>query len=127
MRVGEGELDPIVRAAQAGDREALERLLASLRGPLLRFARGLGRGLEPEDAVQEALLDIARAIGGYRWEASFLSWAYAICAVAVNHAAGRSPAGVPIMAEIASSLASGMGRVAEVVRRVTPLLGGDAM
>ena len=56
-----------------------------------------------------------------------LGWAYAICAVAVNHAAGRSPAGVPIMAEIASSLASGMGRVAEVVRRVTPLLGGDAM
>ncbi|HEX5047448.1 MAG TPA: S-methyl-5'-thioinosine phosphorylase [Gammaproteobacteria bacterium] len=56
-----------------------------------------------------------------------LGWAYAICAVAVNYAAGRSPGGVPIVAEIAASLASGMRRVAEVVRRVTPSLAGDAM
>jgi purine nucleoside phosphorylase len=56
-----------------------------------------------------------------------LGWAYAICAVAVNYAAGRSPGGVPIMAEIAASLALGMQRVAEVVRRVTPSLSGDAM
>jgi RNA polymerase sigma factor (sigma-70 family) len=99
LRVGEGELDPIVRAAQAGDREALERLLVSLRGPLLRFARGLGRGLEPEDAVQEALLDIARAVGGYRWEASFLSWAYAICARRVARQARADNARLDAMAD----------------------------
>jgi RNA polymerase sigma factor (sigma-70 family) len=99
LRVGEGELDSVVRAAQAGDEEALERLLASLRGPLLRFARGLGRGLEPEDAVQEALLDIARAIGSYRWEASFLSWAYAICARRVARQARANSARLEVMAD----------------------------
>jgi len=56
-----------------------------------------------------------------------LGWAYAICAFAVNYAAGRSPEGVPIMDEIAASLALGMQRVAAVVRRVTPSLSGDAL
>jgi 5'-deoxy-5'-methylthioadenosine phosphorylase len=56
-----------------------------------------------------------------------LGWAYAICAVAVNYAAGRSPSGAPIMAEIAASMALGMQRVAEVVRRVTPRLTADAL
>jgi purine nucleoside phosphorylase len=51
-----------------------------------------------------------------------LGWAYAICAVAVNYAAGRSPGGLPIMAEIAASMTLGMRRIAEVVRRVTPSL-----
>lgn|GEM_PF-503740 len=109
MRVEEGELDPIVRAAQAGDREALERLLVSLRGPLLRFARGLGRGLEPEDAVQEALLDVSRGIGGYRWEASFLSWAYAVCARRVGHQARANSARLEVMADwIEASIAGPM-------------------
>lgn len=80
MRLDDGELDRIVHGAQAGDADALGRLLGALRGPLLRFARSLGRELEPEDAVQDALLDISRGISTYRWEASFLSWAYAICA-----------------------------------------------
>src|SRR5882672_7573316 len=56
-----------------------------------------------------------------------LGWAYAICAVAVNYAAGRSPEGVPMAAEIAASLGSGMARLGEVVRRVTPSLIGDEL
>ncbi len=99
MRVDAGGLDPVVRAAQAGDRGALERLLIALHDPLLRFARGIGRGLEPEDAVQEALLDIARGIGGYRWEASFLSWSYAICARRVARQARANSARLAAMAD----------------------------
>ena len=82
-------LDLLVRGAQQGDARALERVLASLRGPLVRFARGLGA--DAEDAVQEALLDVSRSIGSYRWESSFLSWAYAICARRVARGAGSAP------------------------------------
>jgi DNA-directed RNA polymerase specialized sigma24 family protein len=99
LRVVEGRLDPIIRAAQAGDRGALERLLGALRDPLLRFAQGLGRGLDPEDAVQEALLDVARGIGGYRWEAGFLSWSYAICARRVARQARANAARLAAMAD----------------------------
>jgi purine nucleoside phosphorylase len=56
-----------------------------------------------------------------------LGWAYAICAVAVNYAAGRSPVAAPIMAEIAASLGAGMRRVGEVLVRVTSSPTGDAM
>lgn len=109
MRLDDGQLDPIVRAAQAGDAEALQRLLGALRDPLLRFARGLGRELEPDDAVQEALLDIARGIGGYRWEASFLSWAYVICARRVARQARADRARLAAMGEwIEASVAGPM-------------------
>lgn len=56
-----------------------------------------------------------------------LGWAYAICAVAVNFAAGRSAEGTPIAAEMAASLGLGLQRVAEVVRRIIPSLIGDAV
>jgi RNA polymerase sigma factor (sigma-70 family) len=94
----EGALDLLVRSAQAGDAEALERLLLALRGPLLRFARGLGGMRTAEDAVQEALLDVGRGIGGYRWEASFLSWSYAVCARRIARHARADAARVAAMA-----------------------------
>jgi len=43
---------------------------------------------------------------------------YAICAVAVNHAAGRSPDGVPIMAEIERFTEAGMRKVRVVLERL---------
>lgn len=92
------ELDQLVRRAQRGDAQALERLLAALRGPLLRFARGLRASGDAEDAVQDALLDISRAIGGYRWEASFLSWAYSVCSRRVVRRARAAPQDLAAMA-----------------------------
>ena len=93
------ELDRLVRRAQTGDGEALHRLLAALRGPLVRFARGLGDPADAEDAAQDALLDISRAVGTYRWEASFLSWAYAVCARRVARRAARAPRDLATMAD----------------------------
>jgi RNA polymerase sigma factor (sigma-70 family) len=95
----DGALDSLVRAAQDGKAESLERLLRALRAPLLRFARGLGGARIAEDAVQEALLDIGRGIGGYRWEASFLSWAYAVCARRVARHARADAARLSAMAK----------------------------
>jgi DNA-directed RNA polymerase specialized sigma24 family protein len=86
-------IDRLVRAAQRGDRRALEEVLGLLRAPLTRFAGKLAPG-DParEDAVQEALQDIASGIRSYRWESSFLSWCYTVCARRVTRAAVRTAA-----------------------------------
>ena len=49
---------------------------------------------------------------------------YAICAVAVNYAAGRAPDGSPIGAQIERFAGAGLAKVAAVLTR---LLGGGAM
>ena len=84
-------IDRLVRAAQLGDAGATEELLALVRPSLVRFAATLApRESHREDAVQEALQDIARGLSSYRWQASFLSWCFAICARRVSRAASRS-------------------------------------
>lgn len=76
-----GDADDLVRRAQAGDEESLSTLLGLLAGPLRRQATRLGvRSGDVDDVVQEALLDIAGGLPGYRGESSLLGWAYAICA-----------------------------------------------
>lgn len=51
---------------------------------------------------------------------------YAICAVAVNHAAGRSPEGAPILGQIELFTDEGMRKIRAVLERlVTPK--ADAM
>lgn len=84
-------VDRLVRAAQRGDTGALEELLRLVRPSLLRFAARLApREPNREDAVQEALQDIARGVASYRWQSSFLSWCYVICARRVARAASRT-------------------------------------
>lgn len=53
--------------------------------------------------------------------------AYAICAAAVNHAAGRSPAAVPIRRELERFLDAGMNRAAAVLELLIPVLGRPTM
>lgn len=84
-------IDRLVRAAQRGDARALDELLGLVRPSLLRFAGRIApRDAGREDAVQEALHDIARGIDSYRWQSSFLSWCYAICARRVARVATRT-------------------------------------
>jgi RNA polymerase sigma factor (sigma-70 family) len=70
----------LAAAARAGDREALEKLLATLRPTLVRTARLIvGPGNESaEDAAQDALLDVARAIGRLRDPEAAKAWAIQI-------------------------------------------------
>jgi len=69
----------LLRAAQAGDEGAFERLIAPYRGELQAHAyRMVGSLHDAEDAMQEALLRAWRGIGSFERRSSLRSWLYTI-------------------------------------------------
>jgi RNA polymerase sigma-70 factor (ECF subfamily) len=75
----DGRDDDLLERARAGDREALERLVARHQAQVYRFGLRLCR--DPEDAkdlAQETLLALARGIGEFRGASSLSTWLYAV-------------------------------------------------
>jgi RNA polymerase sigma-70 factor (ECF subfamily) len=75
-REGEGGL---IDSAQAGDREALNRLLAGARPRLLAVALRVVRDRDDaEDVVQESLLKVCRNLTRFEGRAAFSTWLHRI-------------------------------------------------
>jgi RNA polymerase sigma-70 factor, ECF subfamily len=70
----------LLRAGQAGDRAALDRLLALHERGLLAFCRGiLGHAEDAEDAAQETLFRALRALPRFQpRQATFRTWLFRI-------------------------------------------------
>jgi RNA polymerase sigma-70 factor, ECF subfamily len=69
----------LLRAAQAGDRAALDQLLALHERPILVLCHGiLGHSEDAEDAVQETFLRALRALSGFRGGSSLRTWLFRI-------------------------------------------------
>jgi RNA polymerase sigma-70 factor (ECF subfamily) len=78
------DIDDLARRAKAGDRDALESLLAAIRPRTLAICRGvLPYTPDAEDACQEALINVATKIGGWAGHGRFTTWLHV---VAVNSA-----------------------------------------
>lgn len=74
-------IDPLVTAAQAGDKKAAEALLQRILPRLRNLVRYLVRGDQHvDDIAQEALIAILRGLPTYRGEGSISSWADRITA-----------------------------------------------
>jgi RNA polymerase sigma-70 factor (ECF subfamily) len=75
------DLDALAKQAAAGDREALERLLALIQP---RVQRICGRMLlypqDAEEAAQDALLLVATKIGSFEGRSKFTTWLHAVAA-----------------------------------------------
>lgn len=69
----------LVTRARAGDRAAMERLLASVAPSIKRFAHRMCRhDADAEDVLQDALLSIATHLGDFEGRSALPSWAFAI-------------------------------------------------
>lgn len=69
-------VDPRIKRAQRGDRQAAGELLAELLPKVRNLVRYLVRGdAEVDDLAQRALLAILQGLGTYRGEGNFVSWA----------------------------------------------------
>jgi RNA polymerase sigma-70 factor (ECF subfamily) len=69
----------LIRAAQAGDQNAFERLVRSYDQSVLRIAMNLLRSPEEaRDVYQEAFLKVYRNLDSFRFDCSFHTWLYRI-------------------------------------------------
>jgi len=77
--VDSADLDELARLAAAGDRDALDQLLAEVQP---RVRRICGRMLlfpeDAEEAAQDALLLVATKIGGFEGRSRFTTWLHAV-------------------------------------------------
>lgn len=73
------EIDELARRAQAGDGDALERLLGAVRPRVLNVCRGvLPYSSDAEDACQEALINLSRRIGSWHGRGRFTTWMHVV-------------------------------------------------
>lgn len=69
----------LIRAAQAGDADAFERLVRAYDQSVLRIAMNLLRSPdEARDVYQEAFLKIFRNLRQFRFDCSFHTWLYRV-------------------------------------------------
>ncbi len=77
------ELQTMAEKATAGDREALEVLVAGVQDMVFNLSlRMLGTFADAEDATQDILLKMITHLSAFRGESAFTTWVFRI---AVNH------------------------------------------
>ena len=77
------ELQTMAKKATAGDREALEVLVAGVQDMVFNLSlRMLGTFADAEDATQDILLKMITHLSTFRGESAFTTWVFRI---AVNH------------------------------------------
>jgi RNA polymerase sigma-70 factor (ECF subfamily) len=69
----------VLARARAGDRAAMESLLATVAPTIRRFAMRMCKNeADADDTLQDALLAIATELAGYEGRSTFSSWAFAV-------------------------------------------------
>jgi len=77
------ELQALIDKATAGDKNALETLIAGVQDIVFNLSlRMLGTFADAEDAAQDILLKIITHLSSFRGDSSFTTWVFSI---AVNH------------------------------------------
>ena len=73
--------EELTRRAREGDPTLLSELFSCYRDDLVRYLGGrCGNATDAEDAAQDAFLNAAKAIEGFRGEAAIRTWLYRLAA-----------------------------------------------
>lgn len=84
LELRESDLETQVARAQAGDRAALEAVVAGIEERVYNLAiRMLWHPADAEDATQEILVRIVTHLGSFRGESAFTTWVYRVAANAL--------------------------------------------
>ena len=105
----------LTKAAQAGDRQALERLLRRHHDQIHAICRRLaGNDADGQDATQEALIAIVKGLPRFAGRSRFTTWAYRVATnAALDELRRRSRRPVPSETEpLGLSTADSSGAVA---------------
>ena len=71
--------EALIREAQGGHTRAFETLIGAHIPQVRRFARAFAHtDAEADDLAQEALVKVYRSLGGFRFQASFTTWLFAV-------------------------------------------------
>jgi RNA polymerase sigma-70 factor, ECF subfamily len=74
-----GDIDGLLRSHSAGDPRVIEAMVVDYRAPLFRLALSILHDQdEAEDAVQDAFIAAAAALGRYQVGSNFKAWLYTI-------------------------------------------------
>jgi RNA polymerase sigma-70 factor (ECF subfamily) len=108
----------LISAAQAGDSQALDRLLRNHYDRIWRLCRRMaGNDADAQDAAQEALIAIARGLPRFDGRAAFTTWTYRVATNAcLDELRRRSRRPTPsgdddTLAGMASAATPAVGRV----------------
>ena len=98
----------LTKAAQAGDRRALEELLRCHQDRIHAICRRLaGNDADGQDATQEALIAIVRGLPHFHGKAKFSTWAYRVATnAALDELRRRNRRPIPATTEPDDRLAS---------------------
>jgi RNA polymerase sigma factor (sigma-70 family) len=78
MQTSPSERSSLIFAAQSGDPVAIERVLAVCQADSHRYSRRYRQSSIADQAVQDALLVVARRIGALKARGAFLSWLFTV-------------------------------------------------
>lgn len=79
FRLDRDEERRLIRAARAGDRRALGRLVTLLSGPVYRYGRSFcGDAQDAEDVSQAVFMALSRTLEQFRGDASLATWTYTV-------------------------------------------------
>jgi RNA polymerase sigma-70 factor (ECF subfamily) len=111
-----------VRAAQRGEREAFDRLVARYQRDIYRLCfRYVNNHEDASDMAQEAFLRAYRALAKFRGESAFSTWLYRIAVnTCLNFRAARRPRTEELPESLADPLPAAFDQVAneDEARRV---------
>lgn len=77
--------DSLVNRARSGDRDAMERVLASVAPSIRRFAARMCKNdADADDVLQDALLSIATSLDSFEGRSSLATWAFTLARTACS-------------------------------------------